>query len=103
MFTSGSSSFRGIKRGGYMSDIELDWKTCSGLRAVCIIFKRDDGSRSHRNGYVEVPEGHPLFGVEYNQVCLAIPRGHMDQQTLGKKSAISVLCSSVGAIAGESV
>ncbi|TAA11265.1 hypothetical protein EA658_16510 [Pseudoxanthomonas winnipegensis] len=43
--------------------IERDWITTAGLRAV-VYFVDDMG---HRCGYVAVPEGHPLFGVGYDE------------------------------------
>jgi hypothetical protein len=39
---------------------ERDWVTKAGLRAVCLLVNNG----SHRCGYVEVPEGHPLDGVD---------------------------------------
>lgn len=41
---------------------ERDWTTRAGLRAICLMV--DD---SHRCGYVGLPAGHPLHGVDYNK------------------------------------
>lgn len=43
------------------ADIEKDWTTDSGLRAI-VLWVND----SHRCGYVEVPKSHPFFGKSYN-------------------------------------
>ena len=43
-------------------DIEKDWMTTAGLRAVVIM--TDHG---HRCGYVGVPSDHPLHGVGYSE------------------------------------
>lgn len=42
--------------------VERDWITEAGLRAVCLVVRN-----SHRCGYVEVPVGHPLYGVHYSE------------------------------------
>lgn len=44
-----------------MSEVKKEWKTKAGLNAVCL-FVND----SHHCGYVEVPKGHPLHGVDYS-------------------------------------
>lgn len=46
---------------------EQTWTTDSGLRATCLLVSLH--TRSHRCGYVEVPEGHPLHGVHYANDC----------------------------------
>jgi hypothetical protein len=44
--------------------IEKEWTTEAGYRAACLWVKN-----SHRCGYVEVPKGHPLHGVDvYEEV-----------------------------------
>jgi hypothetical protein len=84
--------------------IERDWTTKSGLRAICYIVK-DTGSerRRHRCGYVEVPAGHPLHGVDYSEPTRLIPVDKVEGVTLGAKSPL--LCISAGARAfdGESI
>lgn len=45
--------------------IEKDWTTHAGLRAICLICVREDGTKSHRCGYVGVPKDHPLYKVKY--------------------------------------
>ena len=49
-------------------NIEKDWITESGLRAVCLVVRN-----SHRCGYVGVPKEHPLHGLDYDAVCEKIP------------------------------
>lgn len=65
--------------------IEKDWTTKAGLRAVVLMT-----SMGHRCGYVGVPVGHPLHGIEYSQPteALAPPA---DDEPVGKRGAISIL------------
>lgn len=49
---------------------EKTWATDSGLRATCLIISSVGlPSNSWRCGYVEVPDGHPLCGVDYMNDC----------------------------------
>lgn len=48
--------------------IEKAWTTIAGFPAVVIMT-----GTGHRCGYVGVPPGHPLHGVEYNELTLALP------------------------------
>jgi len=43
-------------------EIERDWTTSAGLRAIVVI-----GGLGFRCGYVGIPPGHPLHGVDYAQ------------------------------------
>lgn len=45
--------------------VEKDWITRSGLRAVCTVGRRQDGTLRHRCGYVGVPTDNPLHGLHY--------------------------------------
>lgn len=45
--------------------VERQWTTGAGLPAYCLIILFD-GRKSHRCGYVGVPDGHPLFGKDYD-------------------------------------
>lgn len=67
-------------------DVEKDWITEAGFRAVVIMIKD-----SHRCGYVGVPAGHPLFGAEYSKPCAALSRP-ADDETIGKRSPLALLC-----------
>lgn len=49
------------------SFVEARWITGAGFEAIVVVCQG-----SWRNGYVRVPEGHPLYGVEYNQPHEAI-------------------------------
>lgn len=69
---------------------ERDWITESGLRAVCLLV---DGS--HRCGYVEVPVGHPLHGVDYGEESAALTVD--PEMSLGKRSPILALTAAVDA------
>lgn len=42
--------------------LENLWTTKAGLRAACWWV-----NGSHRCGYVEVPEGHPLYKIDYDE------------------------------------
>ena len=68
-------------------DVEKDWMTEAGLRAV-VIMVRD----SHRCGYVGVPASHPLFGAEYSEPhpALAVPA---EGEPVGKRSPLAVFCA----------
>ena len=63
--------------------IEADWITSAGLRAICML-----AQGTHRNGYVEVPKGHPLHGIGYNEPTKLIGRKAAEEARLGKKSSI---------------
>lgn len=82
--------------------IEADWTTEAGLRAVITVGLRDNGSRTHRCGYVGIPKGHVLFGIRYgdNVACL---RRYADQATIGQKSPVLVLTAGVNAPEGETI
>jgi len=69
--------------------VERDWTTRAGFRAVVLMTRM-----GHRCGYVGVPKGHPLHGVDYSEPCvaLALPA---DDEPIGKRGIISVLCASV--------
>ena len=63
--------------------IEKDWITEAGLRAVVIVrfwdgpayLKQRYRYKKYRCGYVGVPPLHPLYGVHYYQKVLHIPKG----------------------------
>lgn len=67
--------------------IVKDWTTAAGFRAVVIM-----GDLGHHCGYVGLPPGHPLFGCEYSASSAALQRPADDEQ-VGGRSAISVLCA----------
>jgi len=76
--------------------IEKDWTTNSGLRAVVLIVLRDDGTRRHRCGYVGLPVGHPLHGVEYGDQADCLTRDLVDAAKIGKKSPILAFTAGCG-------
>lgn len=67
-------------------DIEKDWTTKAGFRAVVIMIKN-----SHRCGYVGVPNEHPLFDAGYSKPCAALMRAS-DDECIGKRSPLALLC-----------
>lgn len=70
-------------------EVERDWITPAGLRAVVIM-----GDRGSRCGYVGVPKGHPLYGAEYGAETSALPTPS-DTAPIGKRGLITVLCAAV--------
>lgn len=67
-------------------DIEKDWITTAGFRAVVIM-----GSMGHRCGYVGVSESHPLYEKDYNDALESI---NVDEdESIGKRSILGLLCS----------
>lgn len=84
-------------------DIEKDWTTAAGLRAIVIVCKKRGDRRSHRCGYVQVPEGHPLHGIEYSAPMTAIPKEAAENAKLGKKGAILAFTAGVNALDGETI
>lgn len=77
-------------------DIEKDWATKAGLRAVVIVCK--SGKRkTHRCGYVAVPVGHPLHGVGYSDQADCLTQDMAQNAAVGNKSPILALTAGVGA------
>lgn len=66
-------------------DIEKDWTTSAGLRAVVIM-----GDMGHRCGYVGVPTDHPLHGVAYSEKSPYLKLN--PERSTEKMSPIQVLC-----------
>lgn len=83
-------------------DIEKDWTTKAGLRAIVVVGKSGE-RRTHRCGYVQVPEGHPLHGVGYSDPMTAIPKEVVDNAKIGKKGALLALTAGVNALEGENI
>jgi hypothetical protein len=75
--------------------VEKDWTTKAGLRAVVIAHR-------HRCGYVGVPQGHPLFGVDYS-TDMKLLRLYAATAVLGKKSPVLALTCGVHAPDGETI
>lgn len=82
---------------------EKDWITASGLRAVVVICLRENGTKSHRCGYVEVPKGNPLHGVKYNQPHASLKKFARGDFEIGKRGAILALTAGVHAEEGDVV
>jgi len=55
-----------------MFELEKAWVTASGLPAVII---RVEFAAKHRCGYVGLPEGHPLFNANYEEVDAEVHGG----------------------------
>lgn len=75
--------------------VERDWTTEAGLRAVAILIHG-----MHRCGYVEIPKGHPLYGVDYNEETDALDFDP-DDILVGKKTAMLAVTATVGGTDGE--
>lgn len=67
----------------------MKWITESGLTAYCI-----DGPFS-KCGYVEVPQGHPLYGKGYSEPLPELKTAwqSVKEGPIGKRGVISVLCA----------
>lgn len=67
------------------SVLKKDWVTAAGYRAVVLEFL------GHNNGYVAIPESHPLFGVDYSTPadCLTFPA----DEPLGNRGVLQLVCS----------
>lgn len=80
---------RELNEGKVMGDyqVERDWVTASGLRAVVIM-----GTAGHRCGYVGVPKGHVLHGAAYSEPhpSLTFPA----DEEVGNRGIIPLICSS---------
>ena len=73
--------------------IEKDWITKAGLRAVALFVRNN-----HRCGYVEVPKGHPLDGIEYSQHTDALKEAwdKVKEGDIGKRGIIPLFCHKEG-------
>lgn len=69
-------------------EIEKDWITDAGLRAVVIM-----SDLGHRCGYVGVPQNNPLYGIKYNERTQVLTMD-MNRST-EKMSPIQVLLATV--------
>lgn len=76
--------------------VEKDWITAVGLRAVVIVCKSGE-RKTHRCGYVGVPETSKLFQVGYSQQIPEISQEAVSTQVLGKKSSLLILTATVNA------
>jgi len=65
--------------------LKKDWTTAAGYRAVVLEVL------GHNNGYVAIPESHPLFGVNYDAPasCLTFPAN----ETIGKRGIVQLFSS----------
>lgn len=78
-----------------MNQIESDWITKAGYRAVVLIVILN-GLKSHRCGYVGLPKSHPLYGVDYGSSADCLTQEMADSATLGSKSPILAITCTVG-------
>jgi len=67
-------------------DVEKDWTTSAGFRAVVIQLHG-----RHRCGYVGIPSEHPLYGVGCSEVSSCL-RPLADDEPIGKRGIIPLLC-----------
>lgn len=82
-------------------EIEKDWTTESGLRAVALITIWTEGPekkqrKANRNGYVRVPVGHALHGVAYNTPCKTLDPAMelVKEGPIGNRGVIPIFCYS---------
>lgn len=76
--------------------VEADWVTNAGLRAVALWV-----NDSHRCGYVEVPKGHPLHGIDYHQEADCLSDFNPEDEPIGKRGALILFTAGVDAADGE--
>ncbi len=50
-------------------------------------------SMGHRCGYVRIPEGHPLFGLDYGHAAPAVSMADLEGECVGKRGVMSLLHS----------
>lgn len=78
---------------------EENWTSETGLE--CHIYPCDFGNgRYHLCGYVRIPEGHPLYKVDYSALVpesLVAARDKALQEPIGKRGIIDVMCMASGA------
>lgn len=73
-------------------EIEKDWTTAAGMRAVIVRMLPGPSSFSnHRCGYVAVPPGNPCYGKSYSTELDAQFQPLADAATLGSKSPVLML------------
>lgn len=75
--------------------VEKDWTTKAGLRAVVTLNR-------HRCGYVAVPRGHVLHGVEYGD-NVPLLQNYANNASIGAKSPIFVITAGLNATEGERI
>ena len=73
--------------------VENDWTTKAGLRAICILT-----GMGHRCGYVGIPKGHPLYGVEYHEHSDALREAmeRIGNDPIGKRGVVPLFCHKSG-------
>lgn len=75
-------------------EVEKDWITESGLRAVCIM--ANDGD--HRCGYVGIPKDHVLYGVDHSEHSDKLSEAYKKvmNEPIGKRSIFTIICHRKG-------
>ena len=73
-------------------DVEKQWVTDAGYKAVCILIHD-----MHRCGYVGIPKDHPLYGKDYgdNCECLIEPMKKLmnSDEPIDKRGVIPLVCA----------
>lgn len=83
-----------VRKEEAMNQVEKDWKTKVGLRAVCVYVPIS----GHRCGYVAVPSSHSLFGMGYSDMIENPSERVMSfikNSPIGKRSPISILIAAL--------
>lgn len=83
-----------------MARIEKEWTTKAGLPAV-VRLPRNEIGESWRCGYVGVSKEHPFYGLMYHTPTKLIKPRWILRQRVGKRSPLSLLCSTIGTSEGE--
>lgn len=72
-----------------MSETERQ-STASGLAWEVVA----NNTTGFRCGYVQIPGGHPLFGLDYSDVAPGILMEDLAEEPIGKRGIISLICAS---------
>ena len=83
-------------------EIEKDWITQAGLRAVVTVSKSGE-RKTHRCGYVAITPDHKLYKVGYSEQVDCISSEDANTATIGKKSPILAFTASCRADTQDSV
>lgn len=87
------------------AEVESHWTTEAGLEGLVVLISLDEVSSDlirndkWRTGYVKIPEGHPLYGIEYNDKCPSLGKlSDLDGQPAGDRGVIPLF---VAAMSGD--
>lgn len=77
-------------------NVEADWITKAGLRAVVIVGLHPEGTQRARCGYVGVPKESSFYGKSYDEQLDCISQDAANTSTLGDKSPLLAITATCG-------